>query len=214
MIKLWRILSILSVVLFLFFVTADVAMAHERRTVDKYQMVVGWMVEPALEGLKNGVDLRVTSNDTSGTTQPVLGLEKTLKCEISYVATGVSKTFNLRTIYNDPGHYTTDLILNESGVYRMRFFGNIENTSVNETFNSEGGGGGYGDVEPSTDIQFPDQVAQVREVQAVAGAAQQAALRAQETASASKNITYVGVALGAVGVVLGGWALATNLRKR
>lgn len=191
----------LLAILVVFGITDSTALAHERRAVAKYQVVVGWIVEPALEGQKNGVDLRVTSNVT-GETKPVLGLEKTLKVEITYIPTSISKTFDLRTIFNDPGHYTTDLILNESGVYRMRFFGNIEDTTINETFNSKGGGGGYGDVEPVADIQFPQQLPSIREITS-------ATKGAQDAASSAKTMSVVAtiIAAGGVAVGAGSWII-------
>jgi hypothetical protein len=36
-----------------------VAHAHEHRTVGDYEFIVGWMVEPAFAGQKNGLDLRI-----------------------------------------------------------------------------------------------------------------------------------------------------------
>ena len=38
------------------------ASAHERRTVGKYQFVVGWLNEPAFSGQMNSIDLRVTDD--------------------------------------------------------------------------------------------------------------------------------------------------------
>jgi hypothetical protein len=39
--------------------TSGVAVAHDHRESGKYQLTVGFIVEPAYEGLKNGLDLRV-----------------------------------------------------------------------------------------------------------------------------------------------------------
>lgn len=192
--------------------TGGIALAHERRDVAKYQFVAGWMVEPAFDGQKNGVDLRITSNVT-GESKPVEGVEKTLQVEITHVPTGVSKIFDLKTIFRDPGHYTTDLILTESGVFRMRFFGTIEGTQVNETFNSKGGGGGYGDVESSADIQFPTKVAEVREVEAVARHVEQENHELQESVMKANAMAIAGVVLGALGTVIGGVSLMASRRK-
>lgn len=192
--------------------TDSVALAHERRDVGKYQFVVGWIVEPALEGQKNGVDLRVTTNVT-GESKPVEGIEKTLQVEITHVPTGVSKVFNLRTIFRDPGHYTTDLILTASGIYRMRFFGTIEGTQINETVNSKGGGGGYGDVEPTVDIQFPTKVAEVREIEAVARHAEEKTRELEEGVMKANTMAIAGIVLGALGTIAGAISLMASRRK-
>lgn len=119
--------------------TTGTALAHERRDVGKHQFVVGWIVEPAFEGIKNGLDLRVTNKETS---KPVEGLQDSLQWEITHVPSGVTRTLKLRTIFNDPGHYTADLIPTASGVYRFRIFGAVEGAQVNEIFVSRGGGEG------------------------------------------------------------------------
>lgn len=193
-----------------FSATGDVVLAHERRAINNYQVVVGWIVEPALEGQKDGVDLRVTDNTTG---QPVLGLEKTLKVEITFVPTGVSKVFDLRTIFRDPGHYTSDLILTDAGVYRMRFFGDLEGTAINETFNSKGGGGGYGDVESTANLQFPQQLPTLRELDGVTRAAQRTVQEAYDRASTATTFAYIGIALGALGTILVGVSLIVSRRK-
>src|SRR5262245_44848929 len=120
--------------------------AHERREVGAYQFVVGFLTEPAFEGLKNGVDLRVLRAEAQ---QPVEGLEHTLQVEVTYVPSGAAKVLRLRTIYREPGRYTADLIPTAPGQYRFRFFGSITEMAINETFNSRAGGGQFDDVESS-----------------------------------------------------------------
>ncbi|MBI2852355.1 MAG: hypothetical protein HYX84_04555 [Chloroflexi bacterium] len=212
--KKW--LSILLVILLSVSVATSListdALAHERRDVGKYQVVVGFIAEPAIEGQKNGVDLRVTSN-VSGESKPVEGVEETLQVEITHVATGVSRVFSLRTIFRDPGHYTTDLILTAPGVFRMRFFGNIEGTPVNETFNSRGGGGGFNDVESSADIQFPQKLAEVREVEGAARGALSAAQQAQDAAKGANTLATIGIVLGGLGLIVGASSLLGGRRR-
>ncbi|MBI4339612.1 MAG: hypothetical protein HY680_06620 [Chloroflexi bacterium] len=189
-------------------VVTTVAYAHERRDVaGDYQFVVGFIVEPPYEGQKNGVDLRVTRK--AGNT-PVTGTEATLKVEVTHVPTGVSRVFNLRTIFNDPGHYTADLIPTAPGHYRMRFFGAVEGKPVDETFNSRAGGGNFNDVQSSADLQFPEKLPEARELSAATRGALDTAQEAQASvqdaageASAARTLAIAGIALGAVGVVLG-----------
>lgn len=209
-----KLLSIMSFIVLSTFVTlsltSGIALAHERRDVGKYQLVVGWITEPALEGQKNGADFRVTNLETQ---QPVEGVEQTVQLEITHVATGVSKVFNLRTIFRDPGHYTTDLILTASGVYRMRFFGTIEGTQVNETFSSRGGGGGYNDVESTAEIQFPTRVAEVREIEAVVRHIEGETHELEEGVTKTNTMAIAGGVLGALGTVVGTTSLIASRRK-
>lgn len=182
------------------------ALAHETREVAGYKVVVGWIGEPALEGQKNGVDFRVTKDD-----KPVEGLEKTVKVEVLHKASGTKKTFALRTIFRDPGHYTADLIPTAPGQYEMRFFGNIGSAEVNETFIS--GPGRYGDIEPTTEIAFPVPAPQVREVAGSAKQALDAAQDAEDAASTARTIAIAGGVLGVLGLVAGGGALVAARRK-
>ena len=56
----------------------------------------------------------------------VEGLQDTLQVEVTHMPSSVSKVMNLRTVFNDPGHYAADLIPTSPGHYRFRFFGTIE----------------------------------------------------------------------------------------
>src|SRR5690349_10232317 len=123
----WRMAVMLTVL----GLTARPGLAHERREVGPYQFVVGFLTEPAFEGLKNGVDLRVLE---AGTQTSVEGLERTLQVELTYVPSGAAKVLRLRTLYREPGRYTADLIPTAPGLYRFRFFGSLAETAVNETF--------------------------------------------------------------------------------
>lgn len=112
-----RLRSAALVAVALMVMTPTAALAHEDREVAGYQIEVGWMSEPAIEGQKNGVDLRITQAD-----KPVEDVEKTLQVEITHRASGAKKTFALRTIFRDPGHYTVDVIPTAPGQYEMRLW--------------------------------------------------------------------------------------------
>ncbi len=212
--KLWPVLAIIAATL----LTTTAVSAHDRRDVAKYQFVVGFIAEPAFEGQKNGVDLRVTNTETN---KPLEGIENTLQVEITHMTSGTSKVFKIRPLFRDPGHYTTDLLLTAPGYYRFRFFGTLEGMQVSETFASRSGGGGFNDVESSSNIQFPDKVPEVREVTAAvrgsqntAQQAQDAALRADDKASSANTLSGVSIALGAIGIALAAGSMVVALRKR
>jgi hypothetical protein len=181
-----------------------VASAHERRAVGKYEFVVGFFVEPVYVGEMNGVSLRVQLPGTPAT--PVEGLEKTLQVEITHMGSGTSKTVPLRTVFRDPGAYTADLLPTVTGQYRFRFFGTIEGANVNEQFTS---GEKFDNVEGTGEIEFPEQVAQVREVQGLASAARD---QADDADSAASTARLLAIAALAVAVLSGGLALAMRRR--
>jgi hypothetical protein len=168
--------------------------------VGAYQFTVGFIVEPAYEGIKNGVDLRVVQDG-----QPVLDVEKTLQVELMHVESNQKRTQPLRTIFNDPGHYTSDLIPTADGVVRLRFFGTIGGNAINETF--ESGPGRFGNIEPSADLQFPVRVVEAREMEAGIRGATDAATNADDAAKAARSLAIAGIALGVLGLLAGGAAL-------
>jgi hypothetical protein len=182
--------------------------AHERREVGAYQLVVGFLTEPAFEGLKNGVDLRVLDRETQ---QPVEGLERTLQVELTYVPSGAAKVLRLRTIYREPGHYTADIIPTVPGHYRFRFFGSLGETAVNATFESRAGGGQFDDVDAAADLQFPERLPALREMQSAIRGTQQTAQQAQDAALAAQAGRTSAQTLALIGAVLGALGLATGI---
>lgn len=183
------------------------AEAHETRTVGKYSFVVGWNVEPAYEGIKNGVDLRVQLPGTTPT--PVEGVEKTLKVEVTNVAGGQKVTLPLDTVFGSPGRYIAHLVPTVAGQYSFRFFGTIEGNQINETFTS---GEKFNNIQTIGEIQFPEKVAQVREVQGVASDAQQAADDADSAASSARTLAMVAIGLAVLSGA--GTAAALLMRRR
>jgi hypothetical protein len=193
------------------------ASGHERREVGPYHFIVGFLVEPAFEGLKNGVDLRVLE---AATEAPLEGLQDTLQVEVTHVPSAASKTLQLRTIYRDPGHYTADLIPTAPGQYRFRFLGSIKELAIQETFDSKSGGGQFDDIASSVDLQFPERLPEIREIanavrgtQQSAQQAQHIALKVQESGASTRYLALVGVALGVLGAATGISALVVVSRK-
>lgn len=56
----WRIIWLVPTMLTVLGLTLGTALAHEGREVGEYRFNVGWTDEPAYEGFKNGVEVRVT----------------------------------------------------------------------------------------------------------------------------------------------------------
>jgi hypothetical protein len=228
--KLWWV----AVVAAVFVVFTNTALAHERRMVGEYEIVVGFLVEPAIEGEKNGVDLRVRipAGEEDGDPTPVEGVQETLVVEITHVATGITKDAELRAIFGDPGHYTADMILTAPGQYQFHFTGSIGDQEVDEVFIS---GETFSDVHPSAEFQFPEQLPAARELESAArGAqdaanasadsitaaqdsateAQSAAAAAEEAAASAQSTATIALVVGALGVLVGAGGLYMGTRKK
>lgn len=123
-------------------------LAHEGREVGEYAIVFGWRVEPAYTDILNGPEITIVHHDTE---EPVAGAEETLTLEVSFGPD--AKQLKLRAVYNQPGHYTADLIPTRPGDYSFRLTGKIGDTEIDETFSSADGE--FSTVEPISDIRFP-----------------------------------------------------------
>lgn len=134
---------------------AHPAEAHERRSLGPYQVVVGWLGEPAFAGVANAVDFRVT--DTRSTPpRNVEGLEKTLTVEVFQGGSTTPFSAPFRTRFGSPGAYAADILPTREGSYRFVIKGKIESLDVNETF--ETGPGRFEEIRPVTALQYPDTV--------------------------------------------------------
>jgi hypothetical protein len=172
------------------------ALAHERRTIGngKYDVVVGWDVEPAYLGQKNAASIRI-SEGGSNPAVPVEGAEKTLKVQIRQGAT--TREFPLRAVFGQKGYYVADIVPTREGDYVWTFTGSINGDAVNDAFDSADGK--FNGVEPITALQFPQTLADP--AQGIA-----AAQSAQADAQAARTIAYVGVLVGVLGVALAAFA--------
>ncbi len=202
--------------------------AHEGRDVEGYNFVVGWEEEPAYEGLKNGLEIRVTkaasgSHGGHGEASEMVGVEglgETLRVEMTHVATEASKILSLYPTRGVPGRYTAVLIPTSPGVYQFSVRGSVEGTQIDESFLSKGGGGGFDDIRSAADLQFPKTLPQIRELESAVRGALETAHRAQDTALAASQededtvtaLLIVAMALGATGASLGAAALVVAVR--
>jgi hypothetical protein len=176
------------------------ALAHERRTIGngKYDVVVGWDVEPAYADMKNGAGIRIMQ---AGTTTPVTGADKTLKVNIRQGAT--TKQFPIRAVFGQDGYYVADIVPTRAGDYQLIFNGTINGDQVNETFDTADGK--FNAVEAPTALQFPLALTDP----AQSGADLQAA---QSDAQTARTLAYVAIAVGVLGVLVG--ASAWLMRPR
>jgi hypothetical protein len=167
------------------------ASAHERRTISngKYDVVVGWDVEPAYDGQKNGASIRI-SQAGSDPAVPVQGAEKTLKVQIRQGAS--TREFPLRAVFGQQGYYVADILPTRDGDYQWTFVGSIDGNAVNDTFDTADGK--FNKVEPTTALQFPQTLPDA----AQSTAALQAA---QAEAQGARTMAYVGIGVGLLGLL-------------
>ena len=183
----------------------SLASAHESRTVGTYRFTVGFIGEPAFEGIKNGVDFRVAKVDGTAST-PVTGFQATVQLEITYTGSNVSKTFPIRAVGSaSPGAYTNDFIPTAPGQYRFRFFGSVEGVQLNESFTS--GPDTFSNMQPAVDVQFPAPLPAVREVQGSVATAADEAASAKSKADMAMLVGAIGIVVGVVGLGVAGAAM-------
>lgn len=175
------------------------ALAHERRTIanGKYEVVVGWDVEPAYANQKNAAGIRIMQ---AGTGEPVTGAQDTLKVIIRQGAT--SKEFALRATSSQPGYYTAPIVPTREGDYQWTFTGTINGDPVNEVFDTADKK--FNGVEPLSAIQVP-AVTGTEEAQL---AAQLSAVQAE--AQSARTLAYAGIGLGVLGLIVAAAAWVTR----
>jgi hypothetical protein len=136
--------------------------AHENRDVlgGKYQMRVGFVTEPAYQGLENAVYLGVcsgqcTSNrDTGAFNNGVNGLFDTLKVEVIYGSQSITLPF--APVPRSPGRYDAGFVPTRAGDYVFRIYGTINGDQIDEKFIP--GPTTFDTVQPLTEVQFPDKL--------------------------------------------------------
>src|SRR6266852_9182892 len=148
-----RFAAIVPIALVMAIVIApSISFAHERRTIGagKYDVVVGWDVEPAYVSQKNGASIRISKAGTNPA-EPVTGAEKTLKVDIRQGA--ATKTFDLRAVFGQPGYYVADILPTRDGEYIWTFNGAIGDDKIAEKFDTADGK--FNAVERPTRLEFP-----------------------------------------------------------
>jgi hypothetical protein len=186
-----RGMVVAGLLLIVAFVVPGTALAHERRTIGngKYDVVVGWDVEPTYADIKNAASIRIMQ---AGSTTPVTGADKTLKLAIRQGAS--TKDFPLRAAFGQDGYYLADIVPTRAGDYQWIFTGSINGDQVNETFDTADGK--FDGVRAATALQFPVALPDP----ALSTAAIQAA---QSDAQSARTLASVGIAVGVLGLLAG-----------
>ena len=181
--------------LLLAFATFFIALAHTSIEVGPYTVEVGWVDEPPLVGSKNAVFISIA---TKANGKPVEGVS-TLEVTIS--TGGKVRKLDVRPLSEDQaGQYAADFIPTRRGVYTVKLSGKIESTDVNNNV----------DIEEAVDaggLQFPEPLPDVQTVN-------QAVSRVEAAANSAGTSAAIGIIIGVVGVLLGGFALIRSGRSK
>lgn len=192
-------------------VSGGSASAHEVRLVGdgQYEIVVGFLEEPAFVGEKNGLDLTVSKvapasatpvaaaspvadgDDEGAASTPVEGLETTLQAEVIYGDQRLS--LPLSTVWMSPGKYASYFFPMAEGDYSFHITGTIEGVAIDETLTSSPEG--FGAVEPR--IEFPASTASV----------------SSATSADTAGRSVVPGLLGLAGLAVGGVVYTTRRRS-
>jgi hypothetical protein len=115
------------------------ALAHEHRDIDsgKYTLVVGWDVEPAIQGQPNAATVRVASNEMPDMAMPVSGAERTLQLTVRQG--DMTAQLPLRAVDGKPGSYAAAITPDRAGDYQWTLSGSINGDSVDEMFDTADG---------------------------------------------------------------------------
>ena len=158
------------------------ASAHGVTTVGDYELVIGFHNEPAYQGEPNGLDLFVTNMTTS---EPVNGLEETLRVEIIHGAS--TRELTIETQFGQDGAYTAHVLPTEAGDYTWHIWGDIEGTPVDVSMTSSPDT--FSAVEPKSVVAFP--------------AAEPTSDDLQGQTQTALMLGILGSVLGLIGTVLG-----------
>jgi hypothetical protein len=166
------------------------ALAHTRIEVGPYVLLLGWVEEPVIVGERNALVLGVTKAD-----EPVLGLEGTLELTVLYAG----RTFigNL-TPTGTAGIYEANIYPTVRGQYAVQLTGNIEDLAIDETIEPE-------EVLAANVLQFP-------EIQSDPTVLQERVSSLEGQLQTAYILAVVGVVLGLVGVLIGGFSLFRRSR--
>lgn len=180
--------------------SAGNAGAHEHRHVGDYEIVVGFLNEPAIVEEPNGLELRVTKGEGEAA-QPVEGLAETLQAEVIYGDQVMP--LELRPAFGEPGSYQAEFIPTAEGAYTFRIFGTIEGTPIDERFTS--GPETFSEVQSRADLSFPRRVPPASEIEGMAA-------EASDTAATARLLGIAGLVAGLLGLIVGASGLVAARR--
>ena len=145
--------------------------------------------------------------------EPISGLSETLKAELIHVTSQSSVILSLSEDSNNPGRYTAPFIPTSPGIYEIRIYGTINDSKIDETFVSMGGGGDFDDIVSPAAIQFPNKLTSDREI---TGAITEATQTSQSALILSNKIStwvIISLLIGGTGILISCLSLGLQFRK-
>ena len=193
---------------------AGPALAHAERAVGPYSVEIGLGTEPAYVGYPNSVEV-IIHETASG--KAVDNAADTLNVTLSLgsASTPIAMQPNFNPDFGgSPGDYRGAFIPTSPGAYTIAVTGAIKGTDVDETVTA--GPETFATVVDPTTIQFPAKVPTATELATrvdrktarIAALAAAGTRSAKDAASSARTLAIVGIAVGALGLAVGGVALA------
>jgi hypothetical protein len=199
----------------------EAALARETRVVadDRYELTVGFVVEPAYEGEPNGLSIRIverypatpasqgatgsadqqtTPGEDAPTPTPVPGSE--LRAVVAYGDLSLPLTLEPA---GQPGVFRAAFVPTQPGDYVFRITGRLADARIDEEFRT--GADGIPAVIGIAGLQFPAEVP-------VGQGLVDALTERQDEAERARTLGVVGIALGVVGLLAGGLAIVLSRR--
>jgi hypothetical protein len=129
---------------------AQPAAAHERREVDRFTFVVGFLTEPAYTHIPNAVSLSITETESE---EPFEDLGDSVNVDVTFGEETFTST--MRPQFGAPGSYRADFVPSRPGQWTFRFYGMVDDVEIDETFVS--GPETFNDVQDISAESFPAQ---------------------------------------------------------
>ena len=182
---------------FLVLATVVPAFAHQQVDFGPYHLEIGFIDEPVYVGDKSGLEFDVFKG-----TDPVEGLEKTLKAQVTYQTQ--TRDLDIQPETDDSNNfYRAYFIPTAAGPYTFHIYGTIEGMAFDQSYTSSPTG--FDEVQDAAPGEFPVQLPTLADLQ----------VNAQKGADAASQVT-IALVLGGAGVVIGllGVGLALAARRR
>jgi hypothetical protein len=204
--------------------SAGPASAHVVKKVGNYVFTVGFGAEPVYVGQQNSVQLIL--EHANG--KPVTDLTDSLKVEVIYQAQKVQlplePTFDPDTGLGTPGDYRAWFFPTAPGAYTFHFFGSIGSQQIDQSFTSSPTT--FDEANDPRGVEFPAKLPTLTEISQLLGrlgprvdsaTSQVGALApkvdaAKSAGDSGRTFGIVGLAVGALGVLVGLAALARSRR--
>ena len=168
--------------------------AHAHVTVGSYGFTVGWLDEPAIANVMNGLDMGVNQTLSNGTVVWVLGAENSLTAVV--MSGPAASTQALSPQEARPGWYTFPIIPTIAGSYSVRIVGTLGDTAINTTVELD-------DVQASSTVEFPISNPTPSDLQGTDNSLSSQLSSLQSQVTLATSIAVIGIVFGVAGVGVG-----------